>query len=51
MSIVGVFLLAGVAWVVITDILLYSFAHDPVTVARIETAKGWIFVALAAALL
>jgi PAS domain S-box-containing protein len=50
-TIVAVFLLAGLAWVMITDMLLYAFAHDPVLVARIETAKGWIFVALAGGLL
>ena len=41
------FLIAGSAWILFTDLLLYSFIQDPTTVARIETAKGWAFVALA----
>jgi len=46
----AVFTGVGVAWVLLTDILLYLFARDPVLVGRIETAKGWTFVALAAVL-
>jgi signal transduction histidine kinase len=45
------FIVAGLAWVLLTDVLLYTFASDPVLIARVETAKGWIFVGLAAVLL
>jgi PAS domain S-box-containing protein len=42
------FLLAGAAWVIVTDILVYRFVEDPIEIARLETAKGWAFIALAA---
>jgi signal transduction histidine kinase len=45
-----VFVVAGTAWVLLTDVALYELVHDPVLVARVETAKGWTFVGLAAAL-
>jgi PAS domain S-box-containing protein len=41
-----IFLLIGVTWVVATDLLLYHTVSDPVVIARLETAKGWAFVAL-----
>lgn len=47
----GVFLAAGIVWVLFTDILLYRVTNDAILVARIETAKGWMFVMLATALL
>ena len=40
------FLAAGLAWVLLTDLILYRFVTDPVEIARLETAKGWAFVAL-----
>jgi signal transduction histidine kinase len=43
-----VFVIAGSAWILFTDLLLYSVIQDRATVARIETAKGWAFVALSA---
>jgi signal transduction histidine kinase len=45
------FVLAGIAWVFATDAALYRFARDPVLIARIETAKGWLFVGLGGALI
>src|SRR5262245_31385340 len=45
------FAVAGLAWVLVTDVLLYRICHDRVLIARIETAKGWVFIALAAVLL
>ncbi len=50
-TIVAVFVVAGISWVLVTDALLYTFTRDPVRIARIETAKGWIFVGLAGLLL
>ena len=47
----AVFLIAGLAWVFITDVLLYDVSRDGILVARIETAKGWIFIGLASLLL
>jgi two-component system phosphate regulon sensor histidine kinase PhoR len=50
-SVVAVFVAAGVTWVLFTDVLLYALTRDSTLVARIETAKGWAFVGLAALLL
>jgi len=49
--VVLVFVIAGCAWVLLGDLLLYSIVHDRSVVARLETAKGWVFVALAAVLI
>ena len=49
--VVVAFLVAGSAWILLTDLLLYSIVQDRAAVARLETAKGWTFVALAALLL
>ena len=48
MRVASAFLLGGLAWVFGTDLLLYSLATDPVVIARVETAKGWIFIGLGA---
>ena len=50
-TVTGVFCAAGLAWVFVTDILLYSVTHDRALIARIETAKGWAFIGLACLLL
>jgi signal transduction histidine kinase len=47
----GLFVLAGSAWVLTTDLLLYHFVHDHVRIARFETAKGWAFIGLGALLI
>ncbi|HEY7188891.1 MAG TPA: PAS domain-containing sensor histidine kinase [Vicinamibacterales bacterium] len=49
--VVLVFVIAGCAWVLFSDLLLYSIVRDRSVVARLETAKGWAFVALAALLI
>ena len=43
----GTFVLAGLAWVFLTDVVLYTQSHDRAFVARVETAKGWAFIGLA----
>jgi signal transduction histidine kinase len=50
LTVAAAFVGAGVCWVLLTDALLYRLRLDPILVARIETAKGWAFVALAGAL-
>lgn len=50
-TVTGVFAVAGLAWVFLTDVALYAFVHEPVLIARVETAKGWTFIALACLLL
>lgn len=40
-----IFLIVGAAWVLGTDILLYRLVHYRPLVARLETAKGWVFAA------
>jgi signal transduction histidine kinase len=51
LTVVMLFVLAGISWVLVTDAILYRVTRDPVLIARLETAKGWIFVALAGAFL
>lgn len=45
------FLCAGAVWILLTDILMYQLVSDPLVIARLETAKGWGFVAACALLL
>ena len=47
----GLFLTVGLLWIMFTDVLLYQLIDDPIVIARFETAKGWLFVGLTAALL
>lgn len=49
--VVLVFVVAGSLWILLSDLLLYSVVHDRSVIARLETAKGWAFVALSALLL
>jgi signal transduction histidine kinase len=50
-SVVAASLIAGgILWVFVTDVLLYAFVTDVGLIARIETAKGWVFVGIAALL-
>ena len=42
------FLIAGLVWVFGTDSLLYGLLADRAEILRLETAKGWLFVALGA---
>ena len=42
------FAAAGIAWVLVTDILLYAVTSDRALIARLETAKGWLFVLFSA---
>jgi signal transduction histidine kinase len=51
MTVTAVFVLIGLIWVMVSDIILYRYTHDIVLVAQIETAKGWGFVGLSGALL
>ncbi len=44
LGIAAAFAAAGVAWVLLTDILLYSLTANPTLIGRFETAKGWLFV-------
>lgn len=40
------FAVLGSAWVVVTDIFLYSLTRDQVLIARFETTKGWLFIGM-----
>jgi signal transduction histidine kinase len=42
------FAVGGLSWVLLTDLLLYGSTRDAIVIARLETAKGWAFVALGA---
>src|SRR5262245_34720234 len=46
-----VFAVAGAFWILASDAVLYAITQDRVLVARLETAKGWVFVALTATLI
>lgn len=50
-TVAGSFAAAGILWVFTTDYLLYALVRDPAVAARIETAKGCLFVVLAALLI
>jgi PAS domain S-box-containing protein len=43
-----VYLLAGTAWILVSDVVLYRLVHDRAIAARLETAKGWVFTAISA---
>jgi PAS domain S-box-containing protein len=47
----GVYLALGLAWIFVSDRLVHTMVSDPVRQAQIETAKGWAFVILSAAVL
>jgi signal transduction histidine kinase len=47
----SVFVVGGFAWVLASDLLLYTFTRDESVIARFETAKGYVFVALGGVLL
>jgi signal transduction histidine kinase len=48
LGIATAFAVAGVAWVLLTDVLLYSLTTNPTLIGRFETAKGWLFVLFSA---
>jgi signal transduction histidine kinase len=50
-TVTAVFAVAGMAWVFLTDVVLYGVSHDRAFIARVETTKGWIFISLASLLL
>lgn len=45
------YLLFGVLWIILSDRLVASVAHHPDVLSRIQTLKGWAFVAATAAFL
>jgi signal transduction histidine kinase len=46
LTVAALFVVTGASWVLVTDAVLYRTVQDPVLIARLETAKGWAFVAL-----
>jgi signal transduction histidine kinase len=50
-TVTAAFAVVGLMWVLLTDIVLYAITHDRALIARIETAKGWMFISLASLLL
>ena len=42
------YLVVGLCYVLVTDLLLDHFVDNPVMSARLETAKGWLFVGFSA---
>lgn len=45
LTVAASFVAAGIAWVLLTDLVLYDLTRAPVLLARIEATAGWIFVA------
>jgi PAS domain S-box-containing protein len=41
----------GALWILLSDRLLAEFTRDPATLTTIQTAKGWLFVAMSALVL
>jgi PAS domain S-box-containing protein len=41
----------GTTWILFSDHLVSWLVHDPVTAGRVQTYKGWLFVAVTAVLL
>jgi signal transduction histidine kinase len=50
-TVAGSFIVAGIAWVLLTDLVLYEITRAPALLARIEATAGWIFVAVGGVLL
>jgi two-component system phosphate regulon sensor histidine kinase PhoR len=42
------YLLAGAAWILLTDMALYTLVRDGSAISRLETAKGWAFAMVSA---
>lgn len=51
LRIAGVYLAFGVTWIVVSGWVVGLVAENPATMLYLETAKGWIFVALSAVLI
>ena len=51
LKIVVIYALAGAAWILLSDKFVLSLARDPDVVSRLQTYKGWFFVAVTAVLL
>jgi nitrogen-specific signal transduction histidine kinase len=51
LTVAAVFALAGLAWLLLTGVVLYAVVRDHALIVRIETAKGWIFISVASLLL
>jgi len=47
---VGAYALFGVLWILLSDLAASALIADPTALARIQTVKGWLFVAVSAAL-
>ena len=45
-----VFALFGAIWVLLSDVTLSALVRDPDAVMRLQTVKGWAFVAVASGL-
>jgi putative nucleotidyltransferase with HDIG domain len=50
-SVALIYLLASGLWIWLSDFILAHFVHDPETLTRLQTAKGWLFVITTAVML
>lgn len=47
----GVYLFAGVVWILLSDLALAAMVPDPQLLSTLQTLKGWLFTAASAALI
>lgn len=40
----GIYVLVGMAWITLSDRLLFSVVRDPALISYVQTVKGWLFV-------
>ncbi|BEH08398.1 MULTISPECIES: sensor histidine kinase [Geobacter] len=51
LRITGIYLVVGMLWILFSDSLLTGVVSEPTLLTRLQTAKGWFYVAVTAALL
>lgn len=49
--ITGIYLIAGLLWILFSDRILLLFTDNPAVLTQLQTYKGWFFIALTSALL
>lgn len=49
--IVAIYAVVGSLWIILLDIILDWFGHDPIIISRLEILKGFIFIVLTSSLL
>ena len=50
-KIVAIYVITGGLWILLSDLALEAAVKDPVVLSRMQTIKGWFFIAITSALL